>query len=139
MGKEPRVRYIGRGKPPFVVFLFLVLEESENLEQLTFADISALKDTGFNGHIVTTDSTSGKFPEDYLTRLFAPAIGLDEDHVCGSANCIMGPYWADQKRVAELKGRQVSKRGGNLRVGVYEDIIKLRGQVKVTGVGRLFL
>lgn len=94
--------------------------------------------TGFDNHIVTTDSTSGKFPEDYITRMFAPAAGIDEDHVCGSANCTMGPYWAAQKGITELKVRQVSERGGQLRVGVYGDRIKLRGQAKVTSVGWLF-
>jgi predicted PhzF superfamily epimerase YddE/YHI9 len=82
---------------------------------------------------------SGKFPEDYITRMFAPNAGLDEDHVCGSANCTMGPYWATQKRITELKARQVSERGGNLRVGIDGNKIKLRGQAKVTSVGRLFL
>ena len=71
--------------------------------------------------------------------MFAPNEGIDEDHVCGTANCITGPYWAAQKGITELKVRQVSERGGELRVGVDGDKIKLRGQAKVTGVGRLFL
>lgn len=71
--------------------------------------------------------------------MFAPVSGIDEDHVCGSANCVMGPYWAAQKRIVDLKVRQVSKRGGKLRVAVYGDNIKIHGQVKVTSVGRLFL
>ena len=90
-------------------------------------------------HVVTTDSTSGKFPEDYITRMFAPAAGIDEDHVCGSANCTMAPYWAAQKGITELKVRQVSERGGKLRVGVDGDKIKLRGPARVTTVGQLFL
>ncbi|KAF9654113.1 Diaminopimelate epimerase-like protein [Thelephora ganbajun] len=90
-------------------------------------------------HIITTDSTSGKFSEDYITRMFAPIGGVDEDHVCGSANCTMGPYWATQKGITELRVRQVSERGGKLRVGIHEDHIKVRGQVKVAGVGQLFL
>ena len=51
----------------------------------------------------------------------------------------MGPYWAAQKGIKELKVRQVSERGGKLRVGVCGDSIKLRGQARVTSVGRLFL
>lgn len=42
VGKEPRVKYIGRGKPPFKRYLLIVLDESENLEQLKFADVRAL-------------------------------------------------------------------------------------------------
>ena len=71
--------------------------------------------------------------------MFAPAAGLDEDHVCGSANCTMGPYWATQKGITELKVRQVSERGGRLRVGIDGGNIKLRGQARITSVGRLFL
>ena len=71
--------------------------------------------------------------------MFAPAAEVDEDHVCGSANCTMAPYWANQKGITELKVRQVSERGGKLRVGIDGDSIRLRGQVRVTSVGRLFL
>lgn len=41
-GKEPRVKYMGAGEPPFEPYLLIVLEESENLEQLKFVDIKAL-------------------------------------------------------------------------------------------------
>ena len=71
--------------------------------------------------------------------MFAPVAGIDEDHVCGVANCTMGPYWATQKGITELKVKQVSKRGGELRVGIDGDIVKVRGQAKVTSVGQLFL
>ena len=64
---------------------------------------------------------------------------VDEDHVCGSANCTMGPDWSTRKGITELRVRQVSERGGTLRVGIYGDKIKLRGQAKVTSVGQLFL
>ncbi|KAF9786776.1 hypothetical protein BJ322DRAFT_1002870 [Thelephora terrestris] len=139
MGKEPRIKYLGVGEPPFQHHLLVVFEESENIEHLKFVDAKALDASGFECHVVTTDSTSGKFPEDYITRMFAPSGGEDEDQVCGSANCTMGPYWAAQKGITELKARQVSERGGKLRVGVYGDNIRLRGQARVTSLGRLFL
>jgi len=138
VGKEPKVKYIGIGEPPFHDNLLVVLDESENLEQLK-VNASVLKATGFARHIVTTDSTSGKFTEDYITRVFAPTAGVDEDHVCGVSNCMTGPYWSTQKGITELRVRQVSERGGTLRVGIDGDNIKLRGQVKVTSVGQLFL
>jgi len=97
------------------------------------------KTIGSRKLIVTTDSTNGRFSEDYITRMFAPYGGLDEDHVCGSANCTMGPYWAAQKGITEFKVRQVSERGGELRVTVDGDKIRLLGQAKVTTVGRLLL
>ena len=159
VGKELKAEYIGVGEPPFHDNLLLVLDESENLEQLKI-DASVLvgthelagsgvsayvtcgttqKATGFARHIITTDSTSGKFTEDYIIRVFAPIAGVDEDHVCGASNCLTGPYWSAQKGITELRVRQVSERGGTLRVGIDGDNIKLRGQVKVTSVGQLFL
>ena len=71
--------------------------------------------------------------------MFAPAAEVDEDHVCGSANCTMAPYWATRKGVTELKVRQVSERGGKLRVGIEGSNIRVCGQVRVTSVGQLFL
>ena len=158
VGKEPKVEYIGIGQPPFQRDLLIVLDESESIEKLKldakvlvskarvqdphfngFTYIKMQKSTGFEKNIVSTDSTSGKFPEDYIVRVFCPAVGIEEDQTCGSANCTMGPYWAAKKGITELKVRQVSERGGKLRVGVDGQDIKLRGQVKVTGVGQLFL
>ena len=71
--------------------------------------------------------------------MFAPLAGVDEDQVCGSANCMMGPYWSARKGITELRVRQVSERGGKLRVGMDGDSVKLRGQAKVTSAGQLFL
>ena len=51
----------------------------------------------------------------------------------------MGPYWAAQKGITELTVRQVSEGVEKLKVEIDEDNVKLRGQLKVTGVGRLFL
>ena len=159
VGKDPKIKYIGMGEPPFQRDLLIVLDESENVEQLKVdarvlvskprvstsspRPTSLVKkfqtETGFEKHIVTSDSTSGKFTEDYIVRMFAPAAGIDEDHVCGSASCTTSPYWATEKGITELKARQVSERGGRLRVGMDGDNIKLCGQVRVTSVGRLFL
>ena len=72
-------------------------------------------------HIVTTDSTSGMFAEDYIARVFALLAGIDEDHVCGSTNRTMRPYWAARKGMTELRVRQVSERGGKLRAGMDGD------------------
>ena len=52
----------------------------------------------------------------------------------------MGPYWSARKGITEpVRARQVSERGGTLRIGIYGDKIELRGQAKVTSVGQLFL
>ena len=61
---------------------------------------------------------AGQKPEiAYETRMFAPKIGVSEDHVCGSANCLLAPYWAQKlgkKEGEEMFAKQVSQRAGDL-------------------------
>lgn len=90
------------------------------------------------------------------TRIFAPVLGVPEDHVCGSAHCLNGPYWAhkaEAQRAADglasgnyANGRPqhakvVSRRGGDLWVRYFADIqrIQLDGNVKVVSTGTLDL
>lgn len=77
--------------------------------------------------------------------MFAPLHGVNEDHVCGSAHCILGPYWAPR---ADLKNdndvmhaRQVSKRGGLVDV-VWDrqrGVCRLQGRVRLAAKGELYL
>ncbi|NBC10984.1 MAG: PhzF family phenazine biosynthesis isomerase [Planctomycetes bacterium] len=53
---------------------------------------------------------------DFVSRFFAPAAGIDEDPVTGSAHCLLGPYWAGKLGKTALHARQVSRRGGELWV-----------------------
>jgi predicted PhzF superfamily epimerase YddE/YHI9 len=70
--------------------------------------------------------TSGEI--DFVSRFFAPPIGVDEDAVTGSAHCSLGPYWAAKLGKLELSAYQVSARGGALRVRVAGDRVHLAGQ-----------
>lgn len=76
-----------------------------------------------------------------MVRAFVPVLGVDEDQVCGSANCLTGPYWAAKKgrESVEMKVKQVSLRGGEFRVKTSQDMITLKGQVKALASGELFL
>lgn len=70
---------------------------------------------------------------DFVSRFFAPAKGIPEDPVTGSAHSTLIPYWAEQLGRTELYARQISKRGGEL-------FCKLRGdRVEMAGGGALFL
>lgn len=64
----------------------------------------------------------------FVSRCFAPAIGIDEDPVTGSAHCALGPYWAAKLGITELTAYQASSRGGRLRVRVAGDRVHLAGQ-----------
>jgi len=65
---------------------------------------------------------------DYCYRFFAPYYGVDEDPVTGSANCTLGPLWAERLDKTELSAAQLSRRGGELAVTVDGERVKMRGQ-----------
>jgi PhzF family phenazine biosynthesis protein len=65
---------------------------------------------------------------DFVSRFFAPAMGIYEDQVTGSAHCALGPYWAAKLGKMELAAFQASPRGGTLRVRVAGDRVFLSGQ-----------
>ena len=70
---------------------------------------------------------------DFVSRFFAPAKGVPEDPVTGSAHCTLVPYWAEQLKKTTLHARQVSARGGEL-------FCQLRGdRVEMSGEGALYL
>ncbi len=70
----------------------------------------------------------GEGLHDMVSRYFAPAIGIDEDAVTGSSHTTLGPFWAERFAKTELLGRQLSARGGVVRVDVAGDRVRLAGQ-----------
>ncbi len=90
-----------------------------------FASLKRLSGAG-RGVIVTSQAEPGS-GFDFVSRFFAPAAGIDEDPVTGSAHCALGPYWAAKLGKTELLGYQASERGGRVGVGVAGDRVKLRG------------
>jgi predicted PhzF superfamily epimerase YddE/YHI9 len=53
---------------------------------------------------------------DCFSRVFAPAVGIPEDPVTGSAHCTLAAYWGDRTGQSELVGEQASPRGGRARM-----------------------
>jgi PhzF family phenazine biosynthesis protein len=74
---------------------------------------------------------------DFVSRYFAPAFGVDEDPVTGSAHCALAPYWAERLGRQVLTARQVSKRGGTLAVTVDGDRVRLGGHAVTVLAGEL--
>jgi PhzF family phenazine biosynthesis protein len=87
------------------------------------------------GVIVTALSDDPKF--DFVSRFFAPAVGVDEDPVCGSAHCCLAPYWAEKLGKTELLAFQASARGGVLRLRLNGDRVALGGQAVTVWRGEL--
>jgi predicted PhzF superfamily epimerase YddE/YHI9 len=117
------IEYTGRG----VENLFAVLRDAETVRTLE-PDLAKLKNT-WNGRLLVTAKG-----DDYVSRFFAPGVGIDEDPVTGSAHCILSPYWSEKLQNKELTGHQVSKRGGVVRTRQDGDRVHLAGQA-VTVVG----
>jgi PhzF family phenazine biosynthesis protein len=97
-------------------------------------DIRALARAA-RGVIVTARASSGE--ADFVSRFFAPAMGVDEDPVTGSAHCVLAPYWAGQLGRTELTGYQASARGGVVRVRAAGDRVILGGQAVTVMRGEL--
>ncbi|MGB5302864.1 MAG: PhzF family phenazine biosynthesis protein [Gemmatimonadota bacterium] len=74
---------------------------------------------------------------DFVSRFFAPAVGVDEDPVTGSAHCCLGPWWASRLGTDDLLGRQVSERGGTVGVRVRSDRVLLAGRAVTVLRGEL--
>jgi PhzF family phenazine biosynthesis protein len=74
---------------------------------------------------------------DFVSRCFAPRVGIDEDPVTGSAHCALGPWWAPRAGRTRLVGRQLSARGGTVLVSVHGDRVRLGGHAVTVVRGEL--
>ncbi|MDD5542021.1 MAG: PhzF family phenazine biosynthesis protein [Acidobacteriia bacterium] len=113
--------YIGKNK-----FDYLVEVESEEVVRSVKPNFTALKKLPVRGVIVTSRSQSPEF--DFISRFFAPAAGVDEDPVTGSAHCCLTPFWSHRLNKKEMMAYQASSRGGVVRVAMAGDRVKLAGQ-----------
>lgn len=107
-------------------FDYLLEVESEEVVRNMRPDSHALKKISQRGAIVTAKSVDGKF--DFVSRFFAPIVGIDEDPVTGSAHCCLGPYWQRKLGKNELLAYQASARGGVVKVRVAGERVYLGGQ-----------
>jgi PhzF family phenazine biosynthesis protein len=66
---------------------------------------------------------------DFVSRFFAPGVGIDEDPVTGSAHCVLTPYWSKVLGKSALDARQISARGGTLRCTLRGERVDIAGKV----------
>jgi predicted PhzF superfamily epimerase YddE/YHI9 len=100
-------------------------------------DLGAVVALGVRALYVT--ATGDGDGADYVLRVFAPAVGIDEDPVTGSAQCLLGPYWADRLGRRSLQAVQLSRRGGRLAVSVDGDRVRVGGRAVTVLAGRVAL
>jgi PhzF family phenazine biosynthesis protein len=98
-------------------------------------DFSRLAPAGVRGTIVTAPAS--RAGADFVSRFFAPAVGVAEDPVTGSAHCTLAPYWGERLGRAELTGYQASARGGTVRMRLAGDRVILTGHAVTVLRGEL--
>lgn len=113
----------------------LALLESEQAVRDCQPDLAALAKLPGLGVIVTAAGRE----HDFVSRYFAPGIGIDEDPVTGSTHCILAPYWAERLGKTELSAYQCSARGGELHCRLQGERVKIAGQAVLVASGKLFL
>jgi len=106
------------------VDLLLVLESEDAVRRAT-PDFGRLRGITA-GFIVTARAAPGPF--DFISRYFAPCVGIDEDPVTGAAHCALVPYWSARLGKSEMTAFQASARGGVVRGRAESDRVRLWGE-----------
>jgi predicted PhzF superfamily epimerase YddE/YHI9 len=123
-------RYVGRS-----TFDYLVEVESEKVLRSLAPDMRRLAAVNCRGLFVTSGSDDPQF--DFVSRFFAPAVGIDEDPVTGSAHCTLAPYWGQKLGKAKMIGYQASARGGVVSVEVRGQRVILGGEGVIFASGEI--
>jgi PhzF family phenazine biosynthesis protein len=89
-------------------------------------DFAALRSLPARGVIVTCRAADRRF--DFISRFFAPAVGVDEDPVTGSSHTVLVPYWAKKLGKTSFSAYQASARGGVLHLKLAGDRVKIAGR-----------
>ena len=112
----------------------LMLElADEDVVRTLAPDLSAIRQLPYHGVIVTAPATDC----DFVSRFFAPNVGIDEDPVTGSTHTSLTPYWAARLGKQTLLARQLSSRGGTLLCTLDENRVRIAGRAQLYLVGEI--
>nr|AIA13463.1 Phenazine biosynthesis-like protein [uncultured bacterium] len=114
-----------------VLMLFETEDEIKNLAP----DMSALAKIPFDEVIVTAKGDSA----DFVSRMFAPRIGIPEDPVTGAIHCSLIPFWAEMLGKETLYARQISARGGELFCALKGERVKIGGNAVLYLKGEIYV
>lgn len=113
----------------------LIELESESTIRGLQPDFACLQQATTSEVIVTSKAESRGF--DFVSRFFAPVVGINEDPVTGSAHCVLTPYWSRKLAKTEMKAYQASDRGGILKVRLSKERVFILGQAVTIAQGLL--
>ena len=122
--------FVGRNRMDYLVLL-----EQEGDVRALQPDLTRLATLDARGVIVTAPSTSDEY--DFVSRFFAPQVGVPEDPVTGSAHCCLAPFWRERLEKTTLVGYQASERGGVVRCRPQGERVELSGQAVMVLRGQL--
>lgn len=123
--------YVGKNR-----FDYLVRVDDEAIIRNLEPDLDLLKNIPARGIIVTSICERPEY--DFISRFFAPASGINEDPVTGSAHCCLGPFWGKILGKSRLIGLQASQRGGTVKVTLKGDRVILGGKAVTIFKGELY-
>lgn len=115
------IQFVGRFQESFLVEL-----ATESDVRAATPNFAALENTGVRSVVLTSRSAGTEF--DFVSRYFAPAMGVPEDPVTGSAHCALAPYWGAKLGKTEMNAYQASARGGVLRVRPLGERVEILGK-----------
>ncbi len=110
----------------------LIYKNQEQIEKIN-PDFKILSQTGTRGIIVTSRGNEC----DFVSRFFAPGVGVDEDPVTGSAHTTLIPYWQKVLGKNEMTAMQLSKRKGNLKCKYLGERVEIGGKAKTYLIGEI--
>jgi PhzF family phenazine biosynthesis protein len=122
--------YVGTDKTDFMIQL-----KDESEVRNAKPDFARLKGVKARGVMITAASDAADV--DIVSRFFAPAFGINEDPVTGSAHCVLAPYWCRKLGKDSLIAYQASERGGRLDLRLSESRVRLSGTAHTVFRGEL--
>lgn len=129
VGKKPLQTWETQGNR--VLMLFEKEKDIAGMEP----DMSALSRSDFDEVIVTAEGDSA----DFVSRMFAPRIGIPEDPVTGAIHCSLIPFWSARLGKTELYAKQISARGGELFCELKGDRVKIGGNAALYLKGEIYV
>jgi PhzF family phenazine biosynthesis protein len=108
----------------------LAVVDSEDTVRTLRPNLTLLAGVPTRGVIVTARSSSARYT--FVSRYFAPSVGIYEDHVTGSAHCCLGPFWGARLGLTQMIGYQASPRGGTVFVRLGDGRVHLGGRAVTT-------
>ena len=108
---------------------YLFQAEDESIIRTVNPDIAALENLPIPEVIITARSQDPAF--DFISRFFAPRLGIPEDPVTGSAHCLLAPFWVEKMKKPEFMAYQASQRGGHLHLRLEGQRVLIRGSAVI--------